>query len=178
MDEIAMIDPSATGSAADTLAARFPDPDRKRMTLAFEAFSKSHAEYERDFGIPSHDPGCAITAFIVGSLMASSGSEVPFEQYEGLLTQLRRGFAVHPEVVVALHLDRGSVPEQFEIIGNMLMGYSGNRYAQRRGLAGAVAKRYVQRYLGFDLGDIELTDVGLRWVRGTPSGPLAVLVQR
>jgi hypothetical protein len=175
MGGIVAIDISATGSAPEALVAHASDSVRARLTGEFAQYAKLHGELERALGITPHDPACAIATFVAGALMASQ-VDVPFEAFNGLRTQLRQGFAAHPDLAAALHLDRSTVIEQYEILGAWLTGHSGKIEANSRPLMRAVANYNVERYLGLDLADVEITSTGLRWTRGTPSGPLAVLI--
>jgi hypothetical protein len=174
IDEVVVIDAAATGSAVAALTARVPEGSRARFVKEFEEFSKAYRELERGLGVKPRDPACAVAAFIVGGLAASNVT-VPFESFTGLREQLGRGFAAHPALARQLQLDRGSVVEQVALLGIFLQGNSGRSDASARAALAGSARRYVQRYLGFDLGDVEVTRDGLRWVRGAPSGPLAVL---
>lgn len=174
LDGAFVLDFTGTGSATALLAAQLPADHQSDAHHILEQLLASYRAIEAKLGLTTNDPAAALAAFITGNLAAFHLTAVSDAGLLAIAEQLRG----HPEVSKAFHADRPTVAEQLAILGTlMIVAQIGRNDPHRLDALSAAARRHLRRYLGCEAADLEITDHGLRWTRGTPTGPLAVLVR-
>lgn len=169
------IDSRRSGSGSSLLAARFPADQRRDAQRIFDDVLVAYREIESKLGLGKNDPAGAIAALVAGCVAARQDVAISDAALAAVVAQVKRAISAEPRLFRGLRVDRASVAEQMAIIGMMMMTRRGNQDAES--VSGArFAARYLDLYFAAKIDDIEITEAGLSWRRGQPSGLLAALV--
>ena len=175
-EQILVLDFDGRGTGASLLAAQLPASQRKNARRAFDRALIAYRQVERNLGLRKNDPAVAVAALVSSCVAAHHGVDVSDAALAAVVVQVRRAMSAYPRLFRAVHPDRAAVAEQMAIIGMSMMPTrmgkddappSGGRRSTWR-LCEAYFKTRVQH--------LEITEAGLGWRRGQPSGLLAALV--
>ena len=178
MDRSFAIDLQGRGNGPALLAAQLPADQRDGALRMFDRVLVGYRDLERKFGLGKNDPAGAIAAFVGGNVSAYHDARMSDAAFAALVKQVQGALAANPRLAEGLQVGRASVAEQMAIVGMMMVltQMGALQGADRDGVK-AAARRYLVDHLSIRIDDVEITEAGLVWSRGRPSGPLAALVR-
>lgn len=156
-------------SAADRLAAAYPEHVRADARRSLGALLTAYAQVEKSLGVPRGDAAGSVALLIVASFEAYRDVTVEPRHYEGIVTQLRGALAADARFGKASPAERRDVYEHTAILG-MLVAVTRANLVQKPDPATArrlreAARGYLKE-LSLDPDAIQIDERGLSVARG------------
>ncbi|MEW6704681.1 MAG: DUF6683 family protein [Pseudomonadota bacterium] len=157
--------PAPGVKSVHALASAYPAHMRADVESLFKELLAGYHKIEAQFGIPRHDVGGAVAAFLAGSYMAYRDVDFPDEQFMPLVQQMRQVLAGNAEFARASDAQKQELYEQMAVLGTY-MALTRDALKQRpdAGLEQNMrkaAKGYLEQFLDVSADRVQITDAGL-----------------
>jgi hypothetical protein len=155
----------AKPSMPAAIAANYPPNRRAEAERLFTEILSGYRQLEARLNIPTNDVAGAVAAFLSGNYMAYQDVDLPDQNFQALVSQMRRVLGSNPAFAKASGIEKQQMYEQMAILGTfMALTRDALKKQPNPEIAASMkqaAKRNLEQFLNTDADRVNITSTGL-----------------
>lgn len=155
----------AKPSMPAAIAANYPANRRVEAERLFTEILSRYRQLEKRLNIPANDVAGAVAAFLSGNFMAYQDVDLPDQNFQALVTQMRSILRSNPDFTKASAIEKQQLYEQMAILGTfMALTREALKKQPNPQIAASMkqaAKRNLEQFLNTDADSVKITSTGL-----------------
>ncbi len=147
------------------IAANYPASRRAEAERLFTEILSGYRQLEARLNIPANDVAGAVAAFLSGNYMAYQDVDLPDQNFQALVSQMRSILRSNSDFAKASGIEKQQMYEQMAILGTFMALTRDTLKKQPNPEIAAnmkqAAKRNLEQFLNTDVDRVKITSTGL-----------------